>query len=572
MTPALRLEWPPEGEVLNRHDGRLSARALLTPVRGVAPPGEAVIVNGAPADRDGEYFAALVPLGPGEQVVEARAGEARATARVVCDLYSRPRYRMSGDDNVCCFYREGGGGGGGRIAVYYVNKSGWTGSYDVNGGPRGGDGAQDGEVGTYYEEEVVFVDSDGDGIGDPNDNCPETHNPSQGDTDYNGVGDTCETNVNNYVGASSGDPGSGRPSWDPVSKFYEDTFHIENKSASQAILLPMTAVLESLTADVNGSNTNNQAHSDGRPPDACWRYTEADSEGTVGDLSDGTLDPGERISRIWRFYIPQSTPFSFWANTMAAALPSTRGAAGEMEEARDPVGFGERELPFDGDRFFYVPPSPYLFEALLSEGGGGVQSIRSEREDLKGFGSALDRSDEFAMRTEYSNDDGTAEIYVGSASRNLVMAGRFDAPAPVQLRSVSLYTSGTAAGDWAEMIVYEDPTGSDRGPGPSMEVARIPFTLGYGGFQEVGVGDLLLNAAGESGAIFYVAVANVAARSCSLGVDLSGPIAGASYLSTDGGETFEPLSSSPIIDGIVMIRAQDAQAPPCFVSQIIEGR
>ena len=59
MTPALRLEWPPEGEVLNRHDGRLSTRALLTLVRGAAPPGETVTVNGVPADRDGEYFTAL---------------------------------------------------------------------------------------------------------------------------------------------------------------------------------------------------------------------------------------------------------------------------------------------------------------------------------------------------------------------------------------------------------------------------------------------------------------------------------------------------------------------------------
>jgi len=477
-----------------------------------------------------------------------------------------------GDDNECCFYREGGGGGGGRIAVYYVDKSGWTGSYDVNGGPRGGDGAQDGAIGTYYEEEGVFVDSDGDGIGDPNDNCPETYNPSQGDTDYNGVGDTCETNVNGYIGASSGDPGSGRPSWDPVSKFYEDTFHIENDSASQAILLPMTAVLESLTADVNGSNTNNQAHSDGLPPDACWRYTEADSEGTVGDLSDGTLDPGERISRIWRFYIPQSTPFSFYANAMAAALPSARGAAGEMGEARDPVGLGERELPFDGDRFFYVPPSPYLFGPLQSEGRGGIQSIRSRREDLKGSGAALDRSDEFMMRTEYGNDDGTAEIYVGSASGGLVVAGRFEAPAPVRLSSVSFYTSGTAAGDWAEVIIYEDPTGSDRGPDPSLEVMRIPVTLGKGGFQEVGAGGLLLNAAGEPGATFYVAVANTATRGYSLGVDLSGPDEGSSYLSTDGGETYGPISSSPIIDGIAMIRAQEALAPPCFVGQAIVGR
>lgn len=36
-------------------------------------------------------------------------------------------------------------------------------------------------------------DSDGDGIPDENDNCPNTHNPDQADSDGDGIGDACDT-------------------------------------------------------------------------------------------------------------------------------------------------------------------------------------------------------------------------------------------------------------------------------------------------------------------------------------------------------------------------------------------
>ncbi len=389
------------------------------------------------------------------------------------------------------------------------------------------------------DESGATGDSDGDGIPDASDNCPDVYNPGQADANVNGIGDDCETNVNAYIRAISGDPSAGRPSWDPSpsNMIYEDVFRIQNDSASQAILLPMAAVLETLTpGSVIGDNVDNTAHSGGRPPDACWRYTEADSEGTVGDLSDGTLDPGERIARVWRVYDPAAVTFTFWANVMAAG-PTTKRVGGE--------------------------------EGM--QGAKGIQGPTEER-DEGGFPeepySAFDRVERGAGGTEYFYDDGSAEIHVGSVSGEIVVANRFDAHVPVRLKAVSFYTSGVAAGGRAEVIVYEDPTGTGPGPEPSMEVVRVPIALGSGGFQEVPLGDLLLNEAGEPDAAFYVAVANLDERSYSLGTDLNGPAGASSYLSTDGGLTYEPLDSSPIIDGNAMIRAWVEETGECFIGTV----
>ncbi len=41
-----------------------------------------------------------------------------------------------------------------------------------------------------------FTDTDGDGVADSNDNCPETPNPDQADFDHDGVGDVCDAPAN----------------------------------------------------------------------------------------------------------------------------------------------------------------------------------------------------------------------------------------------------------------------------------------------------------------------------------------------------------------------------------------
>jgi len=382
---------------------------------------------------------------------------------------------------------------------------------------------------SYGNQSSYFDDIDTsyptDTPGDLCDNCPDLYNPAQEDTDFNGIGDGCETNVNAYIMADSGDFSSGRPSWDPIGEMYEDVVLIQNDSVSQKIRLPMAAVLTTLDPGVViAINSDNYAHSVGRPPDACWRYTNADSEGTIGDLSDGTFNPGERIKRTWRFHDPGGNAFTFWANVLSAGLQSWGGGKRGGAVGEEPVGI----------------PGPSV-----------VQSP----------GSAED-SDLFL-------DDGTAEIYLVSDSGELVAANRFAAAAPVRLTSISFYTSGVAAGETAEVVIYEDPDGSARVPEPTMEVRRVPVVLGSGGFQMVPTGDMTINAAGVPGAAFFVAVADSSAGGYSLGIDMTGPHAGASSLSTDGGFSFEPLSSTPIVDGNAMIRAHTDSAEACFIGAVM---
>lgn len=100
---AVKIEEPYGGAVLNHRHGTASADGLKIGVRGRAPAGAAVTVNGVPAQRDGARFTADVVLRDKETdlvaVSTGDSGRSEDRARVVWDRYSEPRYRFSIDDN-----------------------------------------------------------------------------------------------------------------------------------------------------------------------------------------------------------------------------------------------------------------------------------------------------------------------------------------------------------------------------------------------------------------------------------------------------------------------------------------
>lgn len=97
------IEEPFHGAVLNHRHGRQSEEGLQIQVRGEAPLGDRVSVNGAEAVRDGEKFLADVLLKQRDNeivaVSEGRFGRHEHRVRAIWDINSRPRYRFSIDDN-----------------------------------------------------------------------------------------------------------------------------------------------------------------------------------------------------------------------------------------------------------------------------------------------------------------------------------------------------------------------------------------------------------------------------------------------------------------------------------------
>jgi hypothetical protein len=97
---ALRITGPPDGAILNRHDGRVTASGLEVEVRGECPSGAQVRVNGQAAAVQGGSFSARVVLRQHENEVTAECGARRATAIYLWDRHSFPRFRVSTDDNI----------------------------------------------------------------------------------------------------------------------------------------------------------------------------------------------------------------------------------------------------------------------------------------------------------------------------------------------------------------------------------------------------------------------------------------------------------------------------------------
>ena len=105
----LKIISPFHGAVLNRRHGRASPAGLTITVSGDAPLGDRVTVNGVMARRAGTTFTAEIPLAGRETEIAAASegvsGKRTQCVRVLWDRNSRPRYRVSMDDN-CFFLRE----------------------------------------------------------------------------------------------------------------------------------------------------------------------------------------------------------------------------------------------------------------------------------------------------------------------------------------------------------------------------------------------------------------------------------------------------------------------------------
>ncbi|MEN6426412.1 MAG: hypothetical protein ABFE13_13710 [Phycisphaerales bacterium] len=101
--PAMRIDEPFHGAVLNRRHGEPKDGGLKICVSGQAPAQDSVVVNGVSAQREGTSFRADIVLQQKDTqitaVAEGSLGRQEHRVRVVWDRYSQPRYRFSIDDN-----------------------------------------------------------------------------------------------------------------------------------------------------------------------------------------------------------------------------------------------------------------------------------------------------------------------------------------------------------------------------------------------------------------------------------------------------------------------------------------
>jgi hypothetical protein len=100
MTKGLGITFPRDGDILNRHDGTESNENLVVAVRGTAPSGAKVLVNGQETQANGPTFTFKIALTGRKSVIVAEAGGARDEVRVWWNKGSRKRFRFSMDDNI----------------------------------------------------------------------------------------------------------------------------------------------------------------------------------------------------------------------------------------------------------------------------------------------------------------------------------------------------------------------------------------------------------------------------------------------------------------------------------------
>lgn len=94
----LRITEPPDGAILNRHDGETTAAGLWIPVKGEGTG--KIKVNGVPAKAAGGKWEARVLLREQENRLVVENNASKDAITVLWDRDSVPRYRVSLDDNI----------------------------------------------------------------------------------------------------------------------------------------------------------------------------------------------------------------------------------------------------------------------------------------------------------------------------------------------------------------------------------------------------------------------------------------------------------------------------------------
>jgi len=100
----VKITSPRHGDILNRHDGNEGPEGLRVNVRGVAPAGAKVTVNGTEARWVDEAFECETLIASREATITANAEVSgvvyQDSIRVLWDRGSFKRFRFSVDDNI----------------------------------------------------------------------------------------------------------------------------------------------------------------------------------------------------------------------------------------------------------------------------------------------------------------------------------------------------------------------------------------------------------------------------------------------------------------------------------------